>query len=180
MKKLIIIVAFLALSAAGKNSLIFGQSSGNSNVNITTTLVRGLTLTTYGSNTLDFGEIVVTGSSQTVQISNEDGQVFHATGHPWRTVILSYSTSITLNNNAWVAVNGGTQSTLTFTSNIADGYYEPTYVSNPVPTGTEGYLVPDVSGVGQGYLWIGGEITIDANQAPGNYIGQLSVSIAYN
>lgn len=178
MKKLIIIFLFL-VSASG-NNLIFGQSTANTSAEININLIKGLTLTTFGSNTLDFGEIVVTSNSQTVEIANEDGQMFHATGHPWRGVVVSYSTSVTLNNNAWVAVNGGTQSTLIFTSNVADGYYEPTYVNNPVPTGSEGYLVPDASGIGQGYLWIGGEIIIGANQAPGDYIGQLSVAVAYN
>lgn len=179
MKKLIIFFVFLFI-AASNNNFIYCQSTANTSADITLNLIKGLTLTTYGSNTLDFGEIVVTSNSQLVEISNQNGQVFHATGHPWRGVVVSYSSSVALNNNAWVAVNGGTQSTLTFITNIADGNYEPNYANNPVPSGSAGYLVPNSSGVGQGYLWVGGKITIAANQAPGNYIGQLSVAIAYN
>lgn len=177
MKKLIFIFLFLI---AVSNNFVFGQSTANTSADITLNLIKGLTLTTFGSNTLDFGEIVVTSSSQTVQISNQNGQMFRATGHPWRGVVVSYSSSVTLNNNAWVAVNGGTQSTLTFVTNVADGNYEPNYANNPVPSGSAGYLVPNSSGVGQGYLWVGGKIVVGANQAPGNYVGQLSVAIAYN
>lgn len=174
MKKLILLAVLMSLS-----SFAYSQSNASATSDVNISLIRGLTLNTYGANTLNFGEIVVTASSQTESISNENGQIFHATGHPWREVHVNYSEEVVLNNEAWVTTNGGTPSTITFVTNIASGTLEPVFENNPVPSGTVGMFMPNEFGIGEGYLWIGGEIEILANHPAGEYVGELQVSIAY-
>lgn len=174
MKKLILLAAIMSIAG-----LTQAQNSANTNSPVEISLIRGITINTYGENTLDFGEIVVTGSLQTESISNENGQIFHGTGHPWREVHVNYSEEVILNNEVWASQNGGTPSTLTFITNIASGTMVPVYENNPVPSGSVGMFIPNEQGVGEGFLWIGGSIDIPANHPAGEYVGTLNVSIAY-
>lgn len=176
MKKILFIVMLFCLYG----SSAFAQSSANTNANVNIALIRGLTITTTGTNTLNFGEVVVTTSSQNVSITNENGQKFLVTGHPNRATTVTYSSSATLNNNAWVGVNGGTQSTITFTTNTADETgSSSTYTGPEELESGEQINLPNVSGIGTLYLWIGGSIAIPANQPQGDYVGTINVSVAY-
>lgn len=174
MKKLILLAAVMSIT-----SFAYSQPNANASSDVNISLIRGITLNTYGVNTLNFGEIVVTPSTQTVSITNENGQIFHGTGHPWREVHVFYSEEVVLNNDAWVSGNGGTSSTLTFVTNIASGTINTEYENNPVPSGSVGMFIPNEFGIGEGFLWIGGEIEIPANHPAGEYVGELQVSIAY-
>lgn len=176
MKKLL----FLMFAFCLFGSSAFAQSSANTTAEVNIALIRGLTITTSGTNTLDFGELVVTGSAQSASISNQNGQKFLITGHPNYPTTVTYSSSVTLNNNAWVATNGGTQSTLTFTTNTADETGSSSTYSDPEDiTSGSSINLPNNNGIGTLYLWVGGSIAIPANHPQGEYVGTLNVSVAY-
>jgi hypothetical protein len=173
-------ILFLAIVICMYGSSVFAQSSANTTADVNIALIRGLTITTSGANTLNFGEVIVTGSAQSASITNANGQKFLITGHPNRSTTITYSSSVTLNNNAWVATNGGTQSTVTFTTNTADQTgSSSTYTDPDEITSGSSIPLPNVTGIGTLYLWIGGSIAIPANQPQGDYIGTLNVSVAY-
>lgn len=176
MKKILLVL--IVVFACGSSA--FAQSTANTTATVNIALIRGLTITTSGSNTLDFGEIVVTGSSQSSSITNANGQKFLITGHPGYPTTVNYSSSVTLNNNAWVATNGGTQSTLTFTTNTADETgLSSTYTDPDEIESGSSINLPNNSGIGTLYLWIGGAIAVPANHPQGDYVGTLNVSVAY-
>jgi hypothetical protein len=176
MKKIILI----ALLILGLKSTGFTQSTSNITAPVTASLIRGLTIQADGSNTLSFGEIVVTGSSQPRSIPNSNGQRFKVTGQPERNTSITYDETVTLDNNAWVAVNGGTQSTLTFTTTTIDHTGSGTNYVNPVPVISGASVpLPNVSGTGTLYLWVGGAIVVPANHPQGDYIGTFHISVAY-
>lgn len=146
----------------------------------TATVVKPVSITLSGSGSLDFGEIIVTPSLQERFISNQEGQRFLVTGHPGRSVIISYPPSISLSNSAWVAVNGGTTSTVTFNANTVTGTGSNSNYTSPVNISSgSGVVLPTVDNSGLLYIWLGGTINIEANKPPGNYTGSFTISVSY-
>jgi hypothetical protein len=144
------------------------------------TIIRGVAISLVGSNSLDFGDVVVTNSVQTVTITNQNGQKFLATGEQGKSIIITYSPTVTLSNSAWVAVNGGTVSTLTFNSStLKRTGTSSSYVSPVDVTSGSSVVLPNLSGIGTLYLWAGGSITVSANKPHGEYEGTYAISIAY-
>jgi hypothetical protein len=177
MKKIFFILVLFF--AAG--NFAFAQSTAETTAEVNISLIRGLTITTSGAGTLAFPEVILDGTEQTETIDNEDGQKFLVTGHPNRLTTVTYDATVTLDNDEWVGVNGGTEATLTFTTNTADETgSDPDYEgANPITSGSPINL-PNVTGVGTLYIWIGGEIVVPSNHtAQGDYVGDLNVSVAY-
>jgi hypothetical protein len=172
-----LIVLFLAVLGIASG---YAQSSSNTTAPVTASLVRGLSITTSGSGALAFGEIIVTGSSQNPAITAANGQKFLTTGQPDRNVTVSYDGSVTLNNNAWVAINGGTQSTIDFTTATAKQTgSSSTYTgAQDLASGSTLPLV-NVGGTGKLYIWVGGALAVPANQPQGDYIGTFNISVTY-
>lgn len=143
-------------------------------------VIRAVSITLTGSGNLDFGEVVVTPSSQQLNISNQNGQKFLVNGQEGRNVSITYPNSITISNANWVAINGGTNSTINFNANtLVSTGVNVDYV-NPVnvPSGSSINLAP-LNSVGTLYLWLGGSLNIDANKPGGVYTGTFSISVSY-
>ena len=173
-KALLNLVLFLAVG-----NFAFAQDQANSNAPVNVSLIKGLAISASAGD-LQFEEVIVTPDPQTTAITNEDGQQFLITGHPNRQVTITYDQTVTLDNDVWVGINGGTESTLTFTTNTADRTgSDPTY-SNPaeIASGGTANLV-NVTGTGTLYIWVGGEIQVPGNQAHGDYVGEFNIEVAY-
>jgi hypothetical protein len=179
MKKLFLIAAaVIALTTVSNYS--FAQTTASATALVKATLVRGLTLQTSGTNTLNFGQIVVTGATQTSTITAQNGQQFLATGMPNTPVTVTYDGNVTLNNNAWVTANGGTNGTITFTTATVKGTGNVATYTNPVDVNSGGTAtLVNTSGTGRLYLWVGGKIDVPANQPHGDYVGTFNISVAY-
>lgn len=167
-------VVFILL---GLSTSLLAQSTASATANVTAQLKRGLAITNLDGD-LDFGEIVLTGSAQTPTIAPGAGVRFEVTGHPNRDVTVTFL-GVTLDNFAWVTINGGTNGTFDFTPNVEETGSSSTYSSpNPVTTGDVISLV-NVTGTGYLYLWLGGSLDVAANQPYGDYTGTFTMNVAY-
>jgi len=144
-------------------------------------VMRGVTVSTTGTNTLNYGDILATGSTQTRSISNANGQKFLATGTPGYYVHINYTPTVTLSNALWVAQYGGTTGTITFSSNPAPQHTlgNSNYVNPVTITNGGSYLLTNSNGIGVIYIWVGGQISIIPNQPAGDYIGSFSITVSY-
>jgi len=178
MKNTIIILTAVLLSLVAVN-FTFAQSTAGTSAPITVSIIRALTIQNVAGN-LGFQEVIMNGTSQTVSKTNSNGVRFLITGQPNRNVTFSYDVNDQLNNNAWVAANGGTNGTMTFITNNADQTGSNTTYSNPTSI-TSGSTLPLVNDNGTGELnvWVGGAITVSANQPAGDYVGTFSISVNY-
>lgn len=170
--KLSVVFLVLALSTS-----LFAQSSASATAEVTAQLKRGLAITNLDGN-LNFGEIILDGSPQTPTIGAGAGVRFEVTGHPNKDVTITFA-GVTLDNNAWVIANGGTNGTLTFTPDVEETGSSSTY-SSPT-TVISGDVVPlvNVTGTGTLYLWLGGSLAIAASQPYGDYTGTFTMNVAY-
>jgi hypothetical protein len=178
MKNTIIILTAVFMSLIAVN-FTFAQSTAGTSAPITVSIIRALTIQNVAGN-LGFQEVIMNGTSQTVTKTNSNGVRFLITGQPNRNVTLSYDVNDQLNNNAWVAANGGTNGTMAFITNNADQTGSNTTYSNPTSI-TSGSTLPLVNDNGTGELnvWVGGAITVSANQPAGDYIGTFSITVNY-
>jgi hypothetical protein len=178
MKNTIIILTAVFMSLVAVN-FTFAQSTAGTSAPITVSIIRALTIQNVAGN-LGFQEVIMNGTSQTVSKTNSNGVRFLITGQPNRNVTLSYDVNDQLNNNAWVAANGGTNGTMAFITNNADQTGSNTTYSNPTSI-TSGSTLPLVNDNGTGELnvWVGGAITVSANQPAGDYIGTFSITVNY-
>lgn len=172
MKTLVSVLFVLLLSAP-----IFAQSSASANATVTANLKKGLSISQVGGS-LAYGEIILTGSAQTPAITPEDGVSFLVIGHPNKDITVTFS-SVTLDNDAWVTANGGSNGTMTFTPEVEHTGENSTYTGATAVTSGNAYTLVNVSGNGNLYLWTGGEIGIGAAQAHGDYTGTFTMSVAY-
>jgi hypothetical protein len=151
---------------------IKAQTSANTTSFVTAHLIKGLSITKVNENGLNFGEIIISGSGQNKFILNKDGQEYRITGHPGRIITLSYDQSVPVSN---------TEGTLTFQSNTADYTASENY-EDPFPiesNGTATLKNIGSNGIGLLNIWLGGNIEIPANQSPGEYLGQFSITVSY-
>jgi hypothetical protein len=170
-----LIIIFFTFNTSELQSQVYTKTSTGY-----ATIIRGVSLSLSGSNSLNFGDIVVTTSNQTVTISNQNGQKFLARGQSGKSIIITYPSSINLSNSVWVAQNGGTVSTLTFTSStLKRTGTNSTYTSPVNVTSGSSVTLPNLSGIGTLYLWAGGSITVSSNKPHGAYVGTYTLSISY-
>lgn len=165
------------LFALAFTTSIFAQATANSNVTVTSSLRKGLSISLAAGN-LTFGEVILTGVAQTPTITPGNGASFKVVGHPTKNITITFAAA-NLTNNAWVTTNGGTNSTLVFTPSVTQtgsnsGYVTPAAV-------TSGNVLPlvNVAGTGNMYVWVGGSLGVAANQAHGDYAGTFTLSVAY-
>ena len=160
-------------------SSVFAQSSASANANVLASLKKGLSITN-NTGDLNFGDIVLTGSAATPSITPGTGVQFEVVGHPGKSVAVTFA-NVTLNNDAWVIGNGGTNDNIIFTPNVDQTGSSSSYSSgaNNVTSGSSIALVND-TGIGYLYLWLGGSIAVKANQEPGDYVGTFTMNVAYN
>ncbi len=158
-------------------SFSYAQSSASASVQVLAQLKKGLSISLIGGN-LNFGEIILNGSAQTPSITPASGANFRVIGHPNKSVTITFS-SVTLDNNAWVASNGGSNGTMTFTPTVKHTGSDQTYNNpNDVVSGNS-YTLVNQAGDGYLYLWVGGSLAIAANQPHGDYVGTFNITVAY-
>lgn len=181
-KFVVFCVIFASLSSA---ELIYSQQS--TTLGVYARVLRIMTVNKVGANSLNFGAINVTTSNQNFSISNQNGQKFEASGSPNYIIYADWPTSVTLDNNAWVIANGGTYGTMTFTpNNTIQHTGDNSNWSNPYDVSRNTYnwfnlyfRDSDNDGVGKVYFWLGGDLTVPANQPTGDYIGTLTFTVSY-
>ena len=120
---------------------------------------------------LDFGEIILTGSPTSIEITPRDGKLFVVTGHPNRNVTFTFE-NVLMDNNAWAVSTGGRVDNLTFIPfvELDDG--------TSINSGDSKPLV--LSGnVGKLNVWVGGKIEIAAKQEIGDYVGRFTLIVNY-
>lgn len=162
-------------------------SQASTTLSVYARVLRIMTVNTVGANHLDFGEINVTTSSQNFSITNQNGQKFEATGSPNYVIYADWPQTVTLNNYAYVISNGGTNGTIDFAPNdIIQHTGDNSNWSNPYDVSRNTYnwfnlyfRDSDNDGVGKIYFWLGGDLTVPANQPTGDYIGTLTFTVSY-
>lgn len=159
---------FIFLCAAFFNSVncqtVSASAFGRANV------LQPLSIATTGG-ALNFGEIILTGSSASFQISPASGQQFRISGSPNRTVSITFN-QISLTNTAWVGLNGGTVGALTFIPTVVN-------LSNSAIISGNFYPLTATGAVGILDLRTGGSMTVAPNQPQGNYTGIFIISVSY-
>lgn len=158
------IICFLLISSYSF-SQSFNQSAGASIF-----LLSPISITP-STGDLDFGEIILTGSPFVEVIDPSSGKLFVVEGTAGRSVEVTFS-SINIDNNAWVGLFGGTNDVMTFTPDVE---------LDDATTVTSGdtFPLPDVGGLGELNLWVGGSISIAGTQAHGDYTGLFTVTVNY-
>ena len=178
MKTLQKTIALVALATLIFSSNAFAQISATAPVSIN--LKKALTISNIGGS-LAFGDVVVTGALQTESITNANGANFLVTGHPNKDVTITYS-DVTLTNDAWNTTNGavGNDATLTFAADMNHTGSTATWAAGTsVSTGGDTHALVNDAGTGKLYLWVGGDIDVAADQNHGDYVGTLTVEVAY-
>jgi hypothetical protein len=150
---------------------LFGQNVFNSeSATASANLIVPISISaTVGS--LDFGEIILTGSPFISSIHPTNGKYFVINGHPGRGVTIIFN-SIQLSNVNWVSTFGGSTGSLDFTPDVR--LENGTQVLNG-----NSYILNLVSGTGELVLNVGGAIDIEADQPHGFYEGLFTITVSY-
>lgn len=176
MKLVIFIITFLFFASVN----LFAQSFANSSATVNLKLIRGLTINTSGTNTLNFGEIIINNSAQDISIPNSDGQQFYITGHPNRSITVNYNSEVVMDLINDEDNFGNGNSNLTFITNIAEQTgSNPTYSEPELIQSGSSVALQNQESIGVLYLWLGGDIHIPENISSGEYVGQLNIDITY-
>jgi spore coat protein U-like protein len=133
-------------------------------------LVVPLSMTAV-EGSLDFGEIILTGSSFTQNINPTNGQRFLISGQPNRGITILY-TSIELTNAGNPPAMIERIGNLTFTPNVEND-------SGVSILNGETVTLEDKGNVGEYELWVGGSIFIGSNQPHGDYTGTFTITVNY-
>jgi len=170
-------ISALALAVILFSSTLFAQATASGTAAVAAQLKKGLAVTNEGGS-LDFGETILTGVIQSDNITNDAGANFKVLGHPNRNVTITFS-AVNLTNDAWnVTMGGGTDDILVFTPTMDQSGSSPVHAVNAVTSGNT-LPLPNVTGTGTLYLWVGGSIAIAADQEHGDYVGTFQVDVAY-
>ncbi len=133
-------------------------------------VIQPLSITSTGG-ALDFGEIVLTGSTSLYQLSPTNGKFFRIIGNPGRSVTISFN-QVTLNNSNWATTNGGALGTLLFSPQVVNNLNSPIINGNAYPLQASGSVaILDIR--------VGGAITVNAAQPQGDYTGIFIISVSY-
>lgn len=146
------------------------QNNGYSTSSASANLVLPLSIEA-GNGDLDFGEIILTGSSFQKTIIPKNGKEFIITGQPRRAVTVIFD-NVELNNLAWLSKNHGKAGNLIFYPNLL--------LDNSVQVNSGGNLTLRLNGLaGEIKLNVGGSIKINSEQPIGNYEGLFIISVTY-
>ena len=146
----------------------FGQSSASGNVNVTATVLQGLTVT--GTKGLDFG--IQTPSDGTVSIAstNASAGLFTISGNPGSSVTVSFTPPANL-------ANGGND--ITFTADTPVHNTSNTQGSATAFSTTSGGTVTLDASTGNLYVWIGGSIDVSSAATGLTYTGTYTTTVNY-
>lgn len=157
-------------------NFLISQQYGNSAI-AKVNMIKPLSITSINS-TIDFGEIILSGSNFIKSLNPSEGAIFKIEGHPNRNVIISFN-QLTLSNSEWVSQNGGTLGTLNFEADVVHTGANPSYQSPVSVQNGNSYQLINSSGIGILYLWVGGSLNIQANQPIGDYQGTFNIMVSY-
>ena len=165
-KKTIYIIVFLFTVSSVNSQSVFSSQ----NASATAYLVVPLSITsTLGD--LDFGEVILSGSSSIERMSPRNGKLFIVSGHPDRNITFNFS-SVPMDNTAWVVNSGGSVDNLEFIPDIE--LENGTKILNG-----DSHILQLTNGVGELDVWVGGSIKISASQSPGDYTGRFTLNVTY-
>jgi len=133
-------------------------------------VIQPLSITSI-SGSLDFGEIILTGSTTNYTITPQQGQQFRIIGNPGRSVSITFNQT-NLTNSTWVGTYGGTIGFLTFVPAVINNLNNNIVSGNFYPLITSG-------SVAMMELRVGGSITVSASQPQGYYSGIFTISVSY-
>ncbi len=167
MKKLMLVAAMVL----GTTAISFAQSSASTNVNVTATVIQGLTLTATG--TLGFGTVVA-GTTPALLSAQTNGSapMFTATGDGGHVLTVTYLATASLT---------GPGTALTFTPSVyGDVSSGNQSGSTTVASGSTVHLTGSTGSAGNYYFWLGGALSaIPSSQTPGSYTGTFTLSVNY-
>ena len=167
-KLLVILIFWCSIISAQPVSI-----SGTASVN----MIKPLSITAINSS-INFGEIILTGSAFIYNLNPSQGAVFRIEGHPNRNVVISFS-STALSNAQWVSQNGGTVGSLNYTPYVVHTGASSVYDLPQVVTNGGSYQLQNVNQNGILYVWVGGTINIQVNQPIGDYTGTFNITVTY-
>lgn len=149
---------------------LFGQSSEQINVQVQASLIRGISVSSE-NNVLNFGEIVLANSQQTINKSPQEGLRFQIISHPDKPVLIDFN-DIQLSND-------GNQNGPTFIPKVVHTGSNINYI-NPIEVQPGTYYQPEIQG-GDGVLnvWVGGSLIVNQSNLQGDYSGTIVITIAY-
>jgi hypothetical protein len=163
-KQLAVSLALLAGAAVAAN----GQTTADATVqaNVTANLLIAVTGVT------DFGTIGNSGETQTIVPSapaaGSTAAMFTATGTPNASISTTW-TDINLTD----PVSGAT---MLFTPAVSFLTTNNQATSASITDGATGTL----SSTGNGFFWLGGNLTVSPSQTPGSYSGIFTLTVTYN
>jgi len=175
LQKTIAIVAFATLLFSTN---LFAQSA---TAPVSLRISKALAISNIGGS-LVFLPVLESGSGSTETITQANGANFRVTGHPNRAVTITYA-DVTLTNNQWNTDNSmpaGNNASMTFEADMNHTGSSSTWAAGTsVSTGGDTHNLVNVTGTGTLYLWVGGDVDVAAGQNIGDYVGTLTVSVAY-
>ena len=164
-------VMYMAAVVFGTAAISFAQSSASTNINVSASVIQGITISATGS--LAFGTVVA-GTTPASLSANTNSSA------PKFTVTANGNTSLTVTFAATLALTGpGTNLTFTPTvvgSTNTNGQSSASSVTSGTTVTTSG-----TSGsAGNYYFWLGGALaSLPGGQTPGNYSGTFTLSVSY-
>lgn len=164
MKLIFVVILYFAFSFDAISQTASNTASGSVNI------ILPISITSIGGN-LDFGEILLTGSSTVYQLLPAQGQYFQIMGHPGYSVSITFS-QVDMSNAIWVSLYGGTVGNLIFTPVVVDSQNEPIVSGNFYPLTNNG-------STGTLDVMVGGSINVSAIQPHGDYVGIFTISVSY-
>jgi len=171
-------ISAIALAILLFTSTLSAQATASGTAAVAAQLAKGLAVSNVGGS-LDFGETILTGGVQSDAITNENGANFQVTGHPNRNVTITFS-NVNLTNDAWnTAQGGGVNDVLVYTATMDQTGSSAAYAGEVAVTSGNTLPLPNVTGTGTLYLWVGGSVAIAADQEHGSYVGTFQVDVAY-
>ena len=169
------VITFLLLSCSLITSLALGQGR-TASANVRVTIVKAIQISEIQGD-LDFGELVLSGVSTTVERTPDQGILFAVNGSSGRNIVIDYQNTLLKNINE--IPDKPLINSIQFIPRINTTYADQNY-SNPESVSNGGsYQLKDKDGDGIIYLWVGGEMDIDSQLASGDYSGEFSVSVSY-
>ncbi len=169
-KKLLMVIILSFLFATNS----FSQDNETINVRVQASLKRGITVISK-TNTLDFGEIVLSNSQMTLNKSPQEGLKFKVISHPEKPVLISYDVlQLSSSGN-----NHNSSNTVVFIPKVYHTGVNSEFI-NPIEVTSGVYYQPqNQSGEGILNIWIGGTLQINQESLPGDYTGTFVITIAY-
>ncbi len=159
-------ILFILLFSLNSYAQSIGYQTGTASAN----LILPLSIET-GIGDLDFGEIIVNGTSSRERILPKNGKEFIVKGEASRNITVIFN-DVELTNHLWLSNNSGENGKLVF---VPDVVLEN---SQSVESGDNVILKPNGL-IGEVKFHVGGIIDVDATQPLGDYEGVFVISVFY-